>query len=89
MNNSAKKCWPILDNTSWIRACLLLLLIIVNYVTCERIEILMSNVTTQKEDAYICTSFKLDDDHQYISKYFFIYLILEKIKYWLCRKFRI
>ena len=27
----------------------------------------MSNVTTQNEDAYICTSFKLDDDHQYIT----------------------
>ena len=33
----------------------------------ERIEILMSNVTTQQEDAYICTSYKLTEDQAYIT----------------------
>jgi len=33
----------------------------------ERIEILMSNVTTQKEDAYMCTSYKLTENQKYIT----------------------
>ena len=33
----------------------------------ERIEILMSNVTTQQEDAYLCTSYKFTDDQNYIT----------------------
>lgn len=33
----------------------------------ERIEVLMSNVTTQQEDAYICTSYKLTDYQNYIT----------------------
>ena len=40
---------------------------LLNVSNAERIEILMSNVTTQQEDAYICTSYKLADDQRYIS----------------------
>lgn len=46
-----------------------LLLIFVSSRSCDRVEILMSNVTTQKEDAYMCTSYKLTDSQQYISKH--------------------
>ena len=65
-------------------------LIQINSIFGERIEILMSNVTTQKvtffkfnylinsysffkikEDAYMCTSYKLSDDQNYISNYIF------------------
>ena len=40
---------------------------LLNVSNAERIEILMSNVTTQQDDAYICTSYKLADDQRYIS----------------------
>jgi len=33
----------------------------------ERVEILMSNVTTQQEDAYLCTSYKFTEDQNYIT----------------------
>ena len=69
-------------------------LIQINSMFGERIEILMSNVTTQKvtffifnlinysflfffkikEDAYMCTSYKLSDDQNYISNYIFFNL---------------
>ncbi|CAF0958876.1 unnamed protein product [Brachionus calyciflorus] len=37
------------------------------FINAEKIEILMNNVTTQKEDAYICTSYKLSEYQQYIT----------------------
>ena len=47
------------------------LLVIVTFVLAsvsgERVEILMSNVTTQQEDAYICTSYKFTEDQSYIT----------------------
>jgi hypothetical protein len=39
-----------------------------NFVNGKRIEILMSNVSTQIDDAYMCTSYKLEDDDLFISK---------------------
>ena len=40
-----------------------------NFVNGKRIEILMSNVSTQIDDAYMCTSYKLEDDDLFISKF--------------------
>jgi hypothetical protein len=44
------------------------LIINLKTVFTKRIEILMTNVTTQQDDSYICTSYKLDEfDHKYIT----------------------
>ncbi len=54
---------------TWL-ACLLLTLSGLHFstpVSAERVEILMSNVTTQQEDAYLCTSYKLKDYQNYIT----------------------
>lgn len=52
------------------RLCLLAVfsLSLISSLLCERVEILMNNVTTQKDDAYICTSYKLTENQKYISK---------------------
>ena len=39
----------------------------VSVARAERIEILMSNVTTQQEDSYLCTSYKFTEDQNYIT----------------------
>ena len=46
----------------------LFLFVLISPTACDRVEILMSNVTTQKDDAYICTSYKLTDSQRFISK---------------------
>ena len=40
---------------------------VVGVAQAERVEILMSNVTTQQEDAYLCTSYKFTEDQNYIT----------------------
>lgn len=49
-----------------IRLILSFLLLFQSVLT-ERVEILMSNVTTQQEDSYLCTSYKLTDYQNYIT----------------------
>lgn len=55
--------WPVSVKKFYI----VLLFFIISNTNGERIEILMSNVTTQKEDAYMCTSYKLDENQLYIT----------------------
>jgi hypothetical protein len=45
----------------------LVFLMVLAQSTGERVEVRMSNVSTQKEDAYICTSYKLTDYQNYIT----------------------
>lgn len=54
-----------------INVVVVLLFVLISQTGCDRVEILMSNVTTQKEDAYICTSYKLTDSQRFISKFIF------------------
>ena len=51
-----------------------------NLVNGKRIEILMSNVSTQIDDAYMCTSYKLEDDDLFISNNIFVYIYYIRLK---------
>ena len=51
-----------------------------NLVNGKRIEILMSNVSTQIDDAYMCTSYKLEDDDLFISNNIFVYIYYITLK---------
>ena len=46
---------------------ILYFLSLASVVLSERVEVRMSNVTTQQEDAYLCTSYKLSDYQNYIT----------------------
>lgn len=58
-----------ISNCTFLKKVIFLLIVFseINSFAAERVEILMSNVTTQKEDAYMCTSYKLSDDQRFIT----------------------